>query len=113
MDQDKLKQQQKDFLRDIEFITTKDDLCSSGQIQLSTMNHQFIIQDTGTIIPLEAGELVEEREYVLPNGDRYIVQSPIKALSRQTVVQSVGQVSQPELVRPTIETPRCLPEISQ
>ena len=107
MDQDKLKQQQKDFLRDIEFITTKDDICTSGQIQLSSMNHQFIIQDTGTILPIEGGELVEQREYVLPNGDRYIVQSPVKTLARQTLAQNVGQAGHSETPRLITETARC------
>ena len=95
MDQDRLKEQQKDFLRDIDFITTSKAVrCPTGPGP--AMSHQIIIQDTGTIVPFEGGELMEEREYILPNGDRYIVQSPLKAVPRPTVVQNLIQSGQAE-----------------
>lgn len=110
MDQDRLKQQQKDFLRDIDFISTTNEVrCNTGPGPIAAMNPQIIVQDTGTILPFEGGDLMEEREYILPNGDRYIVQSPVKAMSRPTVVQNLGQIGHSESSRQIVETIRYLP----
>ena len=59
-------------------------LLNTIQREVTGMEEQVVVQHSSRhISTFPEGQLVEEREYILPNGDRFIVQSPLKGVSVQ------------------------------